>query len=284
MIGKTRQRAEVEESFDEAAGKPRGVLRGPTPAGKFRHGRHSAAGDLAHAIDHYWTVSWDLRGEEPHVVETLTHPNFHLVFEKDHSTVNGVFTGKFTRTLEGQGEVFGIKFNPGAFRPLLRAPASSLANRSVPAESIFDKNEVEALEAMLVSSIEAGKKIDAADRFLRQHISEPDPAAIAATHLVRRIFAEPEIRTVEDLSTRTGIGKRSLQRLFREYVGATPKWVIRRYRLHELVEQLHSGKSLDFASLAQDLGYFDQAHLIRDFRDMVGYSPARYGKRAADLQ
>jgi AraC-like DNA-binding protein len=282
MIGKTRQRAEVVETFDEAAGKPRGVLRGPAATGKFRHGRHSAAPDLMHAIDHYWTVSWDLRGKEPHTVETLPHPNFHLVFEKAHSTVNGVFTGKFIRRLERQGQVFGIKFNPGAFRPLMHAPASSLANRSVPAGDFFDKREAVALETVLVSEAEDALKIGAADMFLRDHVSGPDAAVASATQLVRLIHAEPGIRTVDDLAGRAGLGARALQRLFREYVGASPKWVIRRYRLHEVVEQLNNGAPLDFASLAQDLGYFDQAHLIHDFRTMVGYTPGQYSKRVAE--
>jgi AraC-like DNA-binding protein len=293
-IGKTRQRPDVEESFDAAAGKPRGVLKRPAPAGKFRHRRRSPAPDLVHAIDHYWMVSWDLRGEEPHIAETLPHPNFHLVFEKNHSTVNGVFTGKFSRRLEGEGQVFGIKFNTGGFRPLLHGPAAAMANRSVAAESFFDKDEVNALETVLVSRVKDDEKVEAAidavievtEAFLRRHVQGPDPAVVSATQLVRRILDDRDIRTVDDLSRRTGIGKRSLQRIFSEYVGASPKWVIRRYRLHELVEQMNmermnKGAALDFASLAQDLGYFDQAHLINDFRSIVGYSPTQYGKRAA---
>ncbi len=58
--------------------------------------------------------------------------------------------------------------------------------------------------------------------------------------------------------------------------GASPKWVIRRYRLHELVERLKAGEALNGAQMALDLGYSDQAHLINDFRSIVGYSPSRY--------
>ena len=53
---------------------------------------------------------------------------------------------------------------------------------------------------------------------------------------------------------------------------------VRRFRLHELVERLHSGQPLDGAELALDLGYADQAHLIRDFRNLVGYTPTGYRK------
>ena len=71
---------------------------------------------------------------------------------------------------------------------------------------------------------------------------------------------------------------RALQRLFREYVGVSPKWVINRYRLHEALEQIAAGGAIDWSALALDLGYFDQAHFIRDFRRLVGVSPGAYAR------
>lgn len=94
--------------------------------------------------------------------------------------------------------------------------------------------------------------------------------------LVEQILREPDILTVDDLSARTGVSVRSLQRLFSQYIGVSPKWVIRRYRLHELLEQMHSGKQLQWSQLALDLGYFDQAHLINDFKSMTGFAPTEY--------
>jgi AraC-like DNA-binding protein len=282
MIGKTRQQPEIEQRFDQPAGSPRGVLGSSAQAGKFQHMRRSAPPDLAHAIDHYWMVAWDLHGAPSYTAQTLPHPNFHLVFEKPQSTINGVFYGKFSRTLEGLGLAFGIKFQPGAFRPFLQSPAASLANQSIPAESIFAKKEIGPLKKLLTSAATSeDEKIEAANAFLRAHVNPPNTAILEATQLVRTILDQPAIRTVDDLSAHTGIGKRSLQRLFHEYVGATPKWVIRRYRLHELVERLKSGHAFNYAQLALDLGYFDQAHLIRDFRRITGYTPAKYSDLSA---
>jgi AraC-like DNA-binding protein len=67
--------------------------------------------------------------------------------------------------------------------------------------------------------------------------------------------------------------------LFAEYVGIGPKWVIRRYRLHEVTERLAAGGRVDWAALAADLGYADQAHLVRDFKQMFGEPPTRYAAR-----
>jgi AraC-like DNA-binding protein len=73
---------------------------------------------------------------------------------------------------------------------------------------------------------------------------------------------------------------RSLQQLFSEYLGVSPKWVLRRFRLQEAADRLAGGEELDLAALALSLGYFDQAHFTSDFRKLVGEPPARYRERA----
>jgi AraC-like DNA-binding protein len=280
MLGKTRQG--IEEVHDHEVGKARGVLKRQLPAGKMKHSRRRPSADVAPWIAHYWMISWDLRGCEPHLAETLPHPNIHVVFEEGSSTVSGVQTHKFSRLLEGRSQVFGIKFRPGGFRPFFDSPVSTLANRVIPAHRVFGK-DVDALESALLSFREEDKKVEAADAFFRLRTPEPDKTSDLAGQLVDRILQEPGIKTVDDLVTRTGIGKRSLQRIFNEYIGASPKWVIRRYRLHELIEKLNSSAQLDWARLALELGYFDQSHLINDFKSIIGSSPTQYLAKMARL-
>jgi AraC-like DNA-binding protein len=277
MIGKTRQvpAAEVEEIYDPEVGRARGMLRKHLPAGKMRHARRCPADDLAFWIAHYWMIRWDLRGCEPYVAESLPHPNVHVIFETAGSVVAGVQTRMFSRVLEGQSQVFGIKFKPGGFRPFLKFATSKLADRVVAAESILGK-DVNALEGILLSSGEENEKVEAANAFFRARMPKPDAVIEGVGRIVERILEERDIKTVDDLVDRTGIGKRSLQRMFNEYVGVSPKWVIRRYRLHELVERFNSNDEPRWADLALELGYFDQAHLINDFRSITGYSPTEY--------
>jgi AraC-like DNA-binding protein len=277
MIGKNRQAANnIVESFDPALGKPRGVLRQPwEPTGKYRHARRGTLPELACWIDHYWMVQWDLRGCEPRRVETLPHPNVHLVFEKPVSKVWGISTSKFSTVLEDRAHVFGIKFTPGGLFPFFGKPLSLLADRSVPAEEIFGP-EVHALERLILATEDENEMVAAANNFLLERMPKPNRRAELASQLVARILRERDLLTVEDLAARTGFSLRSLQRLFSQYVGVSPKWVIRRYRLHELLEQMHTAERLDWAQLAVDLGYFDQAHLINDFKSITGYAPTEY--------
>jgi transcriptional regulator GlxA family with amidase domain len=85
---------------------------------------------------------------------------------------------------------------------------------------------------------------------------------------------------VEAVAEAAGLGVRALQRLFKDYVGVSPKWVIQRYRLHEALARLESGAPLDLAALALELGYFDQAHFNRDFKSLLGRAPAAYAREA----
>jgi AraC-like DNA-binding protein len=284
MIGKTRQpSAQVQELYDPEVGRARGMFRRPLPAGKLRHVRRKTAHDLAPWIAHYWMIRWDLRGCAPHVAESLPHPNIHMIFEDRVTVVCGVQTKKFSRLLQGESRVFGIKFQAGGFRPFYRASVSGLADRIVPAKEIFG-NAVGVLEAAVFSSRPDNEKIAACNNFFLQRIPNADPSVTLARQLVALILADPEIKSVDELVRRSPLGKRSLQRLFNEYVGASPKWVIRRYRLMELVEKFNSGGKLDWPQLALELGYFDQAHLINDFKAVVGHAPTKYqklvGKRA----
>ena len=279
MIGNSRH-TELDENYDPEVGKARGVLRGPVPAGKMKPTRRQPALDVATLVAHYWSVSWDLRGFDPHIAETIPHPNVHLVFEQGAATVSGVQTSRFSRTLEGRSSAFGIKFRPGGFRPFCGTLVSKLIDRTIDAQRFFG-GDILAIASTIETSKNEKEKIKAADAFLRARLPGAADASIElASGLVDQILQDHSIRTVEALATHSGLGKRTLQCLFSEYVGVSPKWVIRRYRLHETLERLHSGTKIDCAELAVDLGYFDQAHLINDFKSIVGLTPVQYNQLA----
>lgn len=273
MIGKTRQ-------SDTGLGKPRGVLKTRLEHGEFQHVRRAPSAILAAWIEHYWFVGWDLRGLPAQQQETLPHPNVQLVIEAGCTRIYGVHSGRFTRMLEGHGCVFGIKFKAGGFHPFLRAPVATLMDRSIAVTDVFG-----ASATTLESDVLAGRDMDAmvavAERFLLAHRPPMDAQLANVTALVAEIAIDLSVTSVEQLTARSGLNKRALQRLFQQYVGIGPKWVINRYRLHEAIAQLQEGKPVIWADLALALGYFDQAHFIRDFRKLVGRSPADYARAEA---
>jgi AraC-like DNA-binding protein len=260
--------------------KPKGVLK-PPPGGEGSHyARYHPSPDLQFFVEHYWIVQWDLTGQEPRLQETLPHPSIHVVFQRGSSRVVGVVTGRFSILLEGRDGVFGIKFLPGAFYPFLKSPVSRLTNKVARLADVFDV-DVPLLEDAIMSQTGDYKMIELAEAFLRERLPDRDEKLPEVRRIVERILTDREITTVDDVVDRTGMNKRALQRLFSRYVGASPKWVIKRYRLLEAADQLASGHAADLTRLAIDLGYFDQAHFIKDFKSMVGKSPSEFAKSTA---
>jgi AraC-like DNA-binding protein len=249
-------------------------LNPPPPAGSFHLSRRKPAPALAPFIDHYWSVTWNLRNHDVHTQEVFPHPNVHVVFERGTSTVFGVVTRKFSRQLVGASAVFGIQFAAGMFRTFLGRAVSQLRNRTVPACEVFG-GQISTLEQASSESPE-NILISYADAFFQSRIPERDDGAILANGLVRQVLNDANLLTVEDLCRCSGLGKRNLQRLFAEYVGVNPKWVIRCARLHEALERLRAGERVDGARLAYDLGYCDQSHLINDFKAILGYTPLQF--------
>jgi AraC-like DNA-binding protein len=257
--------------------EPRGVLDPQAADQRFDLTLQPAQDDLAQIVEHYWCVRWDVRGRGAQEQHTLPHPSVHLVVEFDRASIVGVTPGRFTRVLEGEGWAFGIKFRPAGFRPLLGSRVSAHTRRSVPVAEVFGREgddyarRVRALEHVPEMAVAAGA-------FLRQRQAPEDETVELLNAIVADLVADRSITRVVNLVERFGIGERTLQRLFSEYVGVGPKWVIQRYRLIEAAERLAEGEALDSAALAQELGYFDQAHFIRDFRRVVGRPPADYAR------
>jgi transcriptional regulator GlxA family with amidase domain len=94
---------------------------------------------------------------------------------------------------------------------------------------------------------------------------------------VRALVSEAELdrglTRAEHLAERGSMSLRSLQRLFTGYVGIGPKWVIARFRILDAAAAAHGGEPVDWASLAVELGFADQAHLTRTVRQHAGGPP-----------
>lgn len=258
--------------------KPIGILNYETSKEKFNLSLELPSPDLRGFIEHYWFVEWDLRGQEAHTQENLTHPTVHLVIEQDHSRLVGVVSGKFRIRLEDAGYVFGVKFLPGAFYPFMQSPVSSFTDKEISIDRVFDV-DVPVVEKTILSQADRAIQIALMEDFLRERLPEVDENISLIQQIADAIVTDRRITKVDDLAKRFHMSKRSLQRLFHDYVGISPKWMIQRYRLHRALEQLAHHEIMDWRKFALELGYFDQSHFIHDFKKLVGKTPADYAQQ-----
>ncbi len=260
-------------------GRARGLVSSRRSGQRVGSSTHTPPDDLREVVDVLWTARWDLRGQEPHVTELLANPSANLVFERstagEDRRLVGVWTRLWRRTLADRGTVRGARLRPGALGAFVDRPAVALANRIVPLDELFGPGVAAVATAVLAPEDDA-PALAALAAWLRAIRRPPSSQGSLATAIAQRIADDLSITTVERLAEVSGLGPRSLERLFREHVGASPKWVIRRNRLQEAALRLERADHTTLAALAAELGYTDQAHLARDFRSAVGRSPSEF--------
>lgn len=233
-----------------------------------RHGSAPPSAALAGVVSRYWWVTWDLRDQPPYRQLLPPTPGVHLTLPSDgEPLLRGVHRRHFSRVLSGAGGVLGVAFVPGTFRRFLGASVGSLTDRSVPATTVFGPDLPRCGQA-------------AVEEFLAAR-APADPVGDEVAAWVLQASTTPDLRRVDDLAALCGVGIRRLQRLFADHVGVSPKWLLRRFRLQEVTDTLAAapGAPVDWAGLAADLGYVDQAHLTRDFTAMFGEPPTTYAAR-----
>jgi len=258
--------------IDPAVKPARGLLHRKTSFEHFELTRFEPSDDLKDWVEHHWMVLYDLGDRPAYRQRNLSHPNQHLVVDSRGETgIFGAATGVFETVLEGSGRVFATKFWPGAFRPFFGRAVSALSDTYVQVETVFSRTSV-ALQQEFAGLNDPVGMAERMEGLVRAQLPEPDEKA----ELVRRIvkFAEVNLELVSagELAEAFGLGLRALQRLFDDYVGASPKWVIDRYRMLEAVEALNAGGET-LTELAHRLGYFDQAAFNHAFENLTGAAP-----------
>ena len=100
-------------------------------------------------------------------------------------------------------------------------------------------------------------------------------------YAIDRLSSGGALHAVRKIQLDTGFSHTRFIQLFREQVGLTPKLFARIQRFNALIARVENGLAVNWAELAADCGYFDQAHLIRDFRQFAGVTPREFSKAAA---
>lgn len=262
-------------------GRSAGVLYPQAASGMFQTTWRQPRRDLAPFVQQYWITTWDLRGHPAYLQRVLPSPSVNLTLKRGRSRVAGVSRGQFTELLDDVHRVVGVMFRPGGFRPYLGSSVSAITDRFVPVAEIFGSAGA-ALEGPVMAARDVAEMVGLVEDFLGSVRVQPDPAVGLVAAVVADIAADAQLVRVAELAGRYGMSVRRLQRLFASYVGVGPKWVIRRYRMQDAAARAARGRNMDWAGLATDLGYTDQAHFSRDFTANVGQSPARYSRACVD--
>lgn len=267
-----------------------GILRPEQLAQFVTTRRHPPGPAVAAWVENYWSLAWDLPGGTSFLSETLPHPACSLTLERGSHprpevgaelvVVTGVITRRFGVRVQGWGRVAGVKFRPGGLAALVGGQARGWTDRVVPAREVVASSVVEVLTALdAPSDGDVDAWTEPVGVALAALSTRPDARYERLLDIVADMLADHSLVTVAQVGRRHGTSVRTLQRWFIDYVGVGPKWVLARYRMHDVVTALDDGYAGSLADLAHAHGWYDQAHFTRDFVRLVGVTPGQYRER-----
>ncbi|OBA74732.1 AraC family transcriptional regulator [Mycobacterium sp. 1554424.7] len=187
--------------------------------------------------------------------------------------VIGPHSGSYISDIAADEPVMAIHFRPGGAYPFLGIPLGELEDAGVGLDDIWGRGGTE-LHERLAEAPSAAAGFGVLEEFLlnRARLSVRRHPGVAVA--MEAIEADPS-RQMADVRRLAGLSTKRMIALFRAEVGLAPKAYARVRRLQAVLRQL-GGDAAGGADIAADTGFFDQAHLVREFRSFTAMTPTQY--------
>jgi AraC-like DNA-binding protein len=201
--------------------------------------------------------------------------NFEKCERLPGSVLCGPHSSFFVIDTAEQDSVIGIHFKPGGVFPFFKLPADELQNQHISLGDLWGA-EGGFLRERLLEAPTPEIKFRVMEECLLARTAKPMERHRAVNHalaLFRNIHTAPAMAEVSD---QIGISSRRFIQLFSNEVGLTPKLFCRVRRFQQVLQTLRNGTDFDWAEIAADCGYYDQAHFIHDFKAFSGINPTTY--------
>jgi AraC-like DNA-binding protein len=197
------------------------------------------------------------------------------------SSIAGPHSEFFVIDTAEQHTVAGIHFKPGGAFPFLCLPSTELHNRLVSLDDLWGPLARQFRERLLEAPT-AEAKFDVMGRVLIARAAGRFARHPAVAFALREFRAAPRDRTIGAVTGQIGLSARRFIQVFSAEVGLNPKLFCRVRRFQRALRHADRGRRVDWAGLAADCGYFDQAHFIHDFRAFSGISPSAYAAQRTE--
>ena len=184
------------------------------------------------------------------------------------------FAGQITRPMfirsNGAARVLGVRFHAFGARRVLKVPSHETTDLIVPLEDVAP--ELNRKLRRLCELDSTTQQLAFVDQVLRESSRANEDSQIEAA--VNRMMTSPIVADLDQVAAFANLGLRQFQRRFKEEVGMSPKLFCRIQRFQQVFQALN-GSNTSWVDAAMHCGYYDQSHLIRDFKDFSAETPCR---------
>jgi AraC-like DNA-binding protein len=181
---------------------------------------------------------------------------------------------RMRRKVEG----LSVTLRPGAAAALLGLPVGEIGGSAVHLDALWQGEGTELLGRMAEAPDDAAR-VTLLHAVLQRRLRDSSAAAgntAAAMHAAQLIAASDGRRSLREVATTVGVGERRLQQLFHAHVGLSPRAWSRLARMHGCLRALRLQSSPAWADVALESGFYDQSHLVNEFRALCGVTPTEF--------
>jgi AraC-like DNA-binding protein len=184
------------------------------------------------------------------------------------------------QTYNGSYSFFTIDFKLNGFNKIFGIPSNEITNQIIFTEDIFDSRVIQFYEQLYLTK-DLTEMASLTDNYLLCYLKKQKDihASDSITCTSNLILRNPGLLNIEQLAHHANMSVRNFERKFSQQVGLSPKLFcsIARFN-HALALKLKCPRK-DWLTVALECGYFDQTHLIKDFKKFAGNSPSVFMKK-----
>ena len=243
---------------------------------------------LAAVIKHFWELKDEGTSSEPEVILPDGCPELVFNLSDRFERIDGdrteiqpatLFAGQISRNITirptGNISLFAVRFQPAGASVLGRFSLHELTDQTFSIASVLGRDGTE-LEERLNVAPNFDAKIAEFERFIFRTIRGDAKMGTIVTPSIKLIHKYQGNIAISNLTRSLNTSERDLERNFRERVGLSPKKYARIVRFQSVLRSIESSADSKMLDAALSFGYFDQSHMIRDFREFSGKSPQDY--------
>jgi AraC-like DNA-binding protein len=188
---------------------------------------------------------------------------------------SGARSNCFTIDCNQQERVVGVQFAPGGAFPFFRMPMSELEDGSYDMADLWAGEAAWVRERVLAAATPQAM-LRVLEQCLIERLRAPDCLHPAVIYMAGELDLCERPARVQAVTQQIGLSQRRLAQIFHEQIGVSPKTFHRVRRFQHTLQHLRGVRRVDWAELALECGYYDQAHLSHDFREIAGMTPSAY--------
>jgi AraC-like DNA-binding protein len=246
---------------------------------------------LSQYVKQYWAIEDCLSYGNDHIQRVVPNGLMELMFyfgdkpkaldEKKPLSENSMLSGQqktyYDIVVSGKLSLFSISFQPYGAKLFFDIPLNEFFDQNIPIKC-FLKDKAAELEYQLYESETFEKKIYTIEKFLlnqlRNNTKEYEIKRIINS--ISLINQSSGLINIDKLCSSACLSRKQYERTFAEYIGSSPKQFLRTVRFQNTLREKQNNKSINLTELAYNCGYYDQSHMINDYKLLSGKTPTQY--------